>query len=250
MSGYRFVPYSSGSVMAGRVVLGDGGLGIPFGHQHPCACCKKRWTPFSIFVLMLFIIVAALILKVAIAANLGTFGKTYPIAENNLIEVIKTKAGHLSTAELTFHSSFDVTLDNQFQQKQSGVWLPGAMGSRTRFLDLTQRLSKDVVTPMGRVIAKQGTAVNPLSLVHLTTPLLFIDGSDEEHLAWAKHEIQQVPNSLVILVHGNPLTLRKQWRREVYFDQGGKLSQRFELSVVPSKVTQAGLQLKIEEVAL
>ena len=53
-----------------------------------------------------------------------------------------------------------------------------------------------------------------------------------------------------ILIGGAPLKLMREWKREVFFDQGGVLSRKFLLQQVPAVVTQDGKRLRVDEVRL
>ena len=49
---------------------------------------------------------------------------------------------------------------------------------------------------------------------------------------------------------GAPLELMKARQRRFYFDQGGKLTQKFGIKAVPARVRQSGRMLEISEIAL
>src|SRR3546814_4322186 len=77
--------------------------------------------------------------------------------------------------------------------------------------------------------------------------LLFLDGDDPDQLTWA---LKQDANAKLILVKGAPLELMKARQRRFYFDQGGKLTERFGIRSVPARVRQQGRVLEISEIAL
>ena len=74
-----------------------------------------------------------------------------------------------------------------------------------------------------------------------------LDGDDPDQLAWA---LKQTVNAKLILVKGAPLELMKARQRRFYFDQGGKLTERFGIRSVPARVRQQGRLLEISEIAL
>ena len=51
-----------------------------------------------------------------------------------------------------------------------------------------------------------------------------------------------------ILVGGEPLKLMRQWKREIFYDQGGVLSRKFLLKQSPAIVSQEGKRLRIDEI--
>jgi conjugal transfer pilus assembly protein TraW len=53
-----------------------------------------------------------------------------------------------------------------------------------------------------------------------------------------------------ILVGGEPLTLMREWKREVFYDQGGTLSKRFSITQSPAIVSQEGKRFRVDEIRL
>ena len=103
------------------------------------------------------------------------------------------------------------------------------------------------VSAKGELIHAAGTKVNPLDSVGLRADLLFLDGDDPDQLAWA---LKQGADAKLILVKGAPLELMKARQRRFYFDQGGKLTERFGIRSVPARVRQQGRLLEVSEIAL
>jgi conjugal transfer pilus assembly protein TraW len=52
----------------------------------------------------------------------------------------------------------------------------------------------------------------------------------------------------VILTGGSYLDLMRRWKRPVFFDQQGTLTEKLGIRHVPALVTQDGKRLKIEEI--
>ena len=74
-----------------------------------------------------------------------------------------------------------------------------------------------------------------------------LDGDDPAQIAWA---LKQDANAKLILVKGAPLELMKARQRRFYFDQSGKLTQKFGIKAVPARVRQNGRFLEVSEIAL
>ena len=53
-----------------------------------------------------------------------------------------------------------------------------------------------------------------------------------------------------ILVGGSYLDLMQSWRLPVYYDQQGLLTRRLGITQVPALVSQDGLRLRIDELAV
>ncbi|MCM2547552.1 hypothetical protein [Burkholderia glumae] len=78
--------------------------------------------------------------------------------------------------------------------------------------------------------------------------LVFFDGRDPLQVK-AVHAIAMREGTAVkpILTGGPWLDLTRAWGRQVYFDQQGRLTQRFGITHVPSVISQQGKQLLLEE---
>lgn len=160
------------------------------------------------------------------AQDLGVWGKVYPIEEENLLSYMTERAKMLK-----LNPTDMVTFINHPNPVDGIV---ATQEARTRVVDPS--------------IYFQNKTINPLSKVELKTPLLFIDGTKRNQQAWVEAMIQQTPQSKVILIDGNPYALSQQWQRSVYFDQQGQLVKRFKVKVVPTRITQQGLTLCLEEI--
>lgn len=116
------------------------------------------------------------------------------------------------------------------------------------YWDPTVLVPKTIRDPDGNIIAEAGKTVNPLDYVNLSRHLLFFDGRDPLQVQKAKAVIKHY-NGLVkpILVAGQPLEMTRQWKSQVYFDQGGSLVRKLGIQRVPSLVTQEGKKLRIDE---
>ena len=78
--------------------------------------------------------------------------------------------------------------------------------------------------------------------------LVFFDGDDEDQRAWARDLTLDDPLINPILVNGPVIDLSRDWKRQLFFDQGGMLTTRFGITQVPARVTRDGDHLLIEEV--
>ncbi|WP_425362813.1 conjugal transfer protein TraW [Candidatus Tisiphia endosymbiont of Hybos culiciformis] len=121
----------------------------------------------------------------------------------------------------------------------------------------TYTLDQDVYLPCGRLLHPAGTKVNPLDHMSWDDRLTFIDGTDQDQLTWLKRqyiasekveeEIKTSENKIV-LVAGKILELSKEIGRQIYFDQFGALTSKFNIKHVPAIVEQQGKYLQITEV--
>lgn len=189
--------------------------------------------------LMNYFLLAAL--TCSLAAKEFSLGETFPIAEENFLDLIASHAPQFDSRE------FNEKIIDQWKQPSPLPGIRKANETRTFFFDPSITLEEDAVLPDGILLAKKGTHINPLMKLQLPGGLLFIDGSDPTQIAWAK---SQPADFKWILVKGNPIELEEREERAVYFDQFALLTTRFKIEQVPARVMQEGQVLKIEEVAL
>ena len=122
---------------------------------------------------------------------------------------------------------------------------------RTFYVDQTFTLERKVTDPQGHVLFAAGTRTNPLEVVSLSKQLLFFDGRDKAQQAVARDLIAKHRGRIKpILVGGSYIELMRAWKVPLYFDQRGTLTRRLGITGVPAVVSQEGLRLRIDEVAV
>lgn len=102
------------------------------------------------------------------------------------------------------------------------------------------------------VFAHKGDRINPLEHVPFRETLYFIDGDDKRQIDWMKQQKPDTVISKIVLVNGNIKTSGESLDAQVYFDQNGPLSRRFQLDAVPARVTVAadGKRLRVDTFAM
>ncbi|OJX11907.1 MAG: type-F conjugative transfer system protein TraW [Caedibacter sp. 37-49] len=183
------------------------------------------------------------------AKDLGCHGEVFKIKEESLLEVIKHRllkmqeSGSLKTyqKQLAEHSKKKALNPDPVKG------ITKTTSPRIFYYDPTITLPQDLKDQDGRVFARREDRANPLQITPLTKGMIFIDGEDEHQVKWA---LRQSLTSKIILVKGSPLTLEETYSRRFYFDQLGLLTKKLGISQVPARVSQDGVQLKIEEVQI
>ena len=185
------------------------------------------------------------------AANLGTIGPTYPVAEKNLLDVImarlraKEASGELKRHEQEARDRAAYAVNNP--RPVDG--LRRTQAARTFYFDPTFTLQSNVVDGTGAVLFPAGTRKNPLEVVSLSKHLLFFDARDPGQVARARELIEHYQGKVKpILVGGSYLDLMKRWNKPVFYDQDGTLVRKFGIAAVPAIVSQEGQRLRIDEV--
>jgi conjugal transfer pilus assembly protein TraW len=123
--------------------------------------------------------------------------------------------------------------------------------ARTFYIDPTWTLDRNVADEKGSVLFPAGTRVNPFDYDRMTRTLLFFDARHKNQVAFAKRFMAESTTPVKpILVGGEPLTLMREWKREVFYDQGGTLSKRFSITQSPAIVSQEGKRFRVDEIRL
>jgi len=187
----------------------------------------------------------------AMANDLGVVGPTYEIAERDLIEVMKDKFRRMEkSGELArLQESYKQRVIETVEKPRPIRGVSTTETARTFYVDPTWTLDRNVVGEQGKLLFPAGTKVNPLDYAPLTQYLLFFDQREKAQVAFARRFIEQSKARVKpILVGGEPLKLMRQWKREVFYDQGGVLSRKFLLKHSPAIVSQEGRRLRIDEI--
>jgi conjugal transfer pilus assembly protein TraW len=184
------------------------------------------------------------------AKDLGTFGETFPIVEENLLSFIQGKLSQLqSSGEIQKHQ--EVIAKKVVKNVQRPLAVEGVVKTkepRKFYYDPSITIPYDLKDHNGVIFHKAGTTLNPLEVQPLKHSLFFIDGDDIEQINWTKKHINTSPK--IILVRGAPFELMKTLETTVYFDQGGSIVKKLGIKQVPARVDQEGKTLVISEILL
>lgn len=186
------------------------------------------------------------------AKDLGVVGMTYPIAETDFVTMaqqkIQEKLGSdgLSGWQIQQQESVRVAADRPSPVEG----LRPTIEARQWFWDPSIVIPHDVRSANGAMVVKAGTRFNPLEKTSLKNALVFLSGDDPKQVSWAQKQNQALKGRvLLILVNGSLSEIQSHFpQKHVYFDQGGQLTQKLQITQIPAIVTQVGSQLEISEV--
>ena len=189
----------------------------------------------------------------AAALDLGKIGPTYPIAEPSFLEFIearlreKERSGEIQRLQGEAQARAIAAINTP--PPVSGV--KPTETARTHYYDPSFTLEANLHDDKGHVLFPAGTRKNPLEVVSLSKHLLFFDARDAKQLERARALIDHYEGKVKpILVAGSYMDLMKRWQIRVYYDQQGSLTRRLGITQVPALVSQEGLRLRIDELAL
>ena len=183
-----------------------------------------------------------LVSSALVAADLGTQGENVPILEYSMTEMIQEGLKHLTPEE---KAKIQEQMIAQVKNPTPVDGIQEATEYRSRSFDPSIEVAADIKDTKGTIIASKGTRINPLDQLSVKDrPLLFLDGTNPKHIAWAKTQGSQAK---WILVKGSPLEL-VSLERQIFFDQGGFLTKHFHLTRIPCRIREQEDKLLIEEI--
>jgi conjugal transfer pilus assembly protein TraW len=191
------------------------------------------------------------LMPIAHAEELGVVGPTYDIAEADLLEVIQSRLGRMEkSGELARkQGEYRDRVVGAIEKPKPVPGLKATAAKRTYFIDPTWTLDRDIRGADGALLFARGLKVNPLDHVSLREKLVFFDGRDRRQVSFARQLLRNQDRAVKpILVAGEPLNLMRDWKRQVFYDQGGTLVRRLGIHQVPAVVTQDGKRLRVDEV--
>lgn len=178
---------------------------------------------------------------------MGVVGTTFEIHEKSLLKAIEERLQDLqSSGKLIVHQKeLQERVLQSIDRPRAVGGLHKATTYQSRDYDPSFVLDKDINDLEGSPIATAGTKYNPLDYHSFGKPLLLIDGDDISQVTWALNQ-----KGKIVLTQGAPLLLTKEYKRTFFFDQGGLLVKKFNISKIPVRVSQKDKVLKIEEINL
>lgn len=184
------------------------------------------------------------------AIDLGVFGNTYRIKEEDFLHSIERKSSQFDSQKMM----------NNFKEKvmtETGkvdYSFPIAVDNASYLIDLTYTLEQDIpmLDSSGNItgiLYPKGFTFNPLDYINFTDILLFINGNRNSEVNFVKEKYADDPRAIVILTKGNVFEIAKKIKRKVYI-YSDRVASRFHISKTPSVAYQSGNMLKVDEIAL
>lgn len=202
-----------------------------------------------------------------IARDFGKMGATFEIKEEGFISMIKRK---LKTIDLAEHEEkMRAIVRKKVDEPTPVTGITRATKTVSYSFDPSYVLDHDVYLPNGKLLYAMGTTVNPLDHMSFDEKLIFIDSRDKSQVEWVRKHYIMAPDTKssainkienndkiitsdiavkIILIAGKPREFGQEIGRNIYFDQFGELTKKFNIAHIPAVVEQNGKYLKITEV--
>jgi conjugal transfer pilus assembly protein TraW len=187
------------------------------------------------------------------ARDLGAYGATFPIIEQDLLAVLaaRLKAVQASGRTRALDRAFAARVKANVERPPAVADITHTTEPRSWLFDPTIEVPQDYADQTGRVFAHRGDRINPLERIPgFNRVLVFIDGDAPGQVAFALRRARLRPDRervYIVLVAGAPLALMRTEKAEVYFDQQGLLTTHFDIRHVPAVVEKEGLALRVSE---
>ncbi len=184
------------------------------------------------------------------ARDLGVIGPVYAITEPSLIEVIQARLREMQAngGLERLQRESQARIRREVEQPAPVAGITRTTRARSFHFDPSIEVPYPITDADGRVIVAPGTRVNPLEVVSLSRPLLFIDARDTAQLNQAQRMLAERKGQMkLILTGGSYLDLMRRWKLAVFYDQQGHLTTQLGIRHVPALVTQDGKRLRIDE---
>lgn len=197
-----------------------------------------------------YILLITIFVNSCLAKDLGEFGETFPILEEDLLKVIMSKLNELNqTGALKQHQEYMQNKIKQRIKEPVANNLPETVKPREFYYDPTITVQEDLKDNNGQFFKRKGDTINPLNTYSFKEPWLFFDANSVKQKQFALSKLKKQKLKL-ILTAGKPLDLMEEIEQAVYFDQFGWLIKKFNITQVPALVEQQGNKLKITEIKL
>lgn len=185
--------------------------------------------------------------------NLGVIGKTYPIAEEDMLTYIhqRLEQDQKEGWFARLRKLREAAVRRYINRPPPVVGVTPARHDRVFYFDPSVTAPYNVRNASGHIIIKKGTRVNPLDYEPFTEKLLFFDADNKAELQWAKKEIElNGVRAKPILTEGSLSAAEKALGVRIFFDQHGWLTSHFGIDHVPAVVSQDKERLKIHEIVV
>lgn len=177
------------------------------------------------------------------AKDLGVYGTTFDIAEENFLTHIQRKLEVMEKSGKiqNYQEELSRKVSERVERPIPVDGIRRVKSESAKEYDPSFVLEKDIKDHEGRLIALKGTVYNPLDTVSFGEPLLLIDGDDDNHVQWALEQ-----KGKCVLISGSPVALEKQYGKPFFFDQSGIIVKKLGIEEIPARVFQSGNKLRIE----
>jgi len=183
----------------------------------------------------------------ALAKDLGKYGATYPITEEDAISQLKKAIAKYDWEKFKIKQKEKI---KNFKPKDL-VDLPVAKEDKVFKVDMTGAIKEDIIGRDGEVIYPKGYRYNPMEYVFMRRIIVFINGKDEKQIEWYKKSPYPADmRTMLLITDGSYLDVRKKLNTMTVYYANKEIIERMGIKAVPSVAVQKGTELEVQEYAL
>ena len=181
------------------------------------------------------------------AKDLGKYGATYPVIEEDAIAQLKKAIAGYDWVKFTNKQKEKI---RNFKPKDL-MDLPVAKENKVFNVDMTGTIKEDIIGRDGEVIYPKGYKYNPMEYVFMRRIIVFINGRDEKQIEWYKQSPYPVDmRTMLLITDGSYLDVRKKLKTLTVYYANREIIERMGIKALPSVAVQKGTQLEVREYAL
>ena len=182
-----------------------------------------------------------------LAKDLGKYGTTYPIIEEDAISQMKKAIAGYDWEKFKSKQREKI---NNYKPKDL-VDLPTVQEEKVFKVDMTGSIKEDIIGRDGVVIYPKGYRYNPMEYVFMRRILVFINGKDEKQIQWYKKSpYPSDMRTMLLITDGSYLDVRKKLNTPSVYYANREIIDRMGIKAVPSVAVQKGTELEVKEYAL
>jgi conjugal transfer pilus assembly protein TraW len=182
-----------------------------------------------------------------LAKDLGKYGATYPITEEDAISQLKKAIAKYDWEKFKIKQKEKI---KNFKPKDL-VDLPVAKEDKVFKVDMTGAIKEDIIGRDGEVIYPKGYKYNPMEYVFMRRIIVFINGKDEKQIEWYKKSPYPADmRTMLLITDGSYLDVRKKLNTMTVYYANREIIERMGIKAVPSVAVQKGTELEVQEYAL
>ena len=193
------------------------------------------------------VLIALLLIPAAVfAKDLGITGRTYPVAEKDLLHEIENRAAQTDWAAL-FKAE-----ENRIRNEagKGKIPLPAADNATSYLIDMTYTLPHDIpkVSPEGQIVGvlyPKGYKFNPLEYTKINETYIIFNGNRKAEVDWFVSNYRNQPLVYPIISEGNVFDVAERLGRPVYLlDE--QLRKLFQIERTVSVVYPEGKFMRVD----
>ena len=189
-------------------------------------------------IIFIIILLASSLPHAALAKDLGKYGATYAIIEEDAIAHMKKAIADYDWEKF---KKKQIEKIKNFKPKDL-VDLPSAKEDKVFKVDMTATIKEDIIGNDSVVIYPKGYRFNPMEYVYMRKIIVFINGKDETQIEWYKKSPYPTDmRTMLLLTDGSYLAIKNKLKTSVYY-ANKEIIDRMGIKAVPSVAVQKGTE--------